>query len=635
MRLPRSGFSEDPDVKSGTADWAGEDEILAHSYKPGDLWLGYHYRPTPEAAVLIDRLDAFEVALNGEEELDPLWRQKQISIGRQFQEHLSQTDRVEVGLGDDRHAVTKAGTRGGKGTTAIVNNLCLYPGSVICIDPKGENARLCRNRRGQGSEFCEGLGQTVAVLDPYGVSGTPLDERASLNPLDTLDIKDEQIIDRAAGIADMLFIRGSGDNAHFDDTARIFVKALILFVAFEYLSRSDRNLVTVHDLLMNGAVAQFEAEKAAMSEDEVEKITISAFDVLLELMLQNPERAEGTIAGAANMLLSMGDRERGSVLSTARRNLEFLERNGIRRTLVRSSFDLSALKSDPNGMTVFVCLPPQRMHDTARFLRLIIGLALENMYETEEPPATGHPVLCLLEEFASLRHMEVIEHAAGYAAGFGVKFWFIIQDITQLKRFYKEGWETFLGNAGMVQAFANSDMSTLEYLSKKVGQTEISQVATTMNTTRSATSSNPSDHERARRAFSLKDAAASFFDSKSTSEMASMSASDAQQVKLTALIQPDEIERVFRREELNQLLLIKGQRPFAIKRQNYFEGSRFLGLFDPDRVPFWKKDKAASVATKREAARLQDVAVLIEKAEQWIVDTAHQIDAAKRSARRR
>lgn len=633
MQLPRRGFSEDLGVTSGTADWAGEEELLARAYKPGDLWLGYHYRPTGQAAALIERLDAFEVALNGQGELDPNWRQQQVSIGRQFQEYLSETDQIEIGLGDDRHAVTKAGTRGGKGTTAIVNNLCLYPGSAICIDPKGENARLCRNRRGEGSDFCEGLGQTVAVLDPYGVSGTPLAERSSWNPLDVLEIDDEQIIDRAAGIADMLFIRGSGDNAHFDDTARIFVKALILFVAYEYAGRSDRNLVTVYDLLMSGAVAQFESDKAAMPEGE--ELTISPFDYLMELMLDDPERADGTIAGAANMLLGMGDRERGSVLSTARRNLEFLERKGIRRTLARSSFDLSGLKTDPSGMTVFVCLPPHRMHDTARFLRLVIGSSLERMYEEEEPPATGHPVLFLLEEFASLRHMEVIEHAAGYAAGFGVKFWFIIQDVTQLKRYYKEGWETFLGNAGMVQAFANSDTSTLEYLSKKVGQTEISQIATTMNTTRSATSSNPSDHERARRAFSLKDAAASFFDSKSTSETASMSASDAQQVKLTALIQPDEIERVFRREELNQLLLIKGQRPIAIMRQNYFDGSRFLGLFDPDRAPFWTKEEAARVAKDRDADRLEQVAVLIKEAEQWIVDTVQQIEAAKHAQKRR
>ena len=120
-------------------------------------------------------------------------------------------------------------------------------------------------------------------------------------------------------------------------------------------------------------------------------------------------------------------------------------------------------------------------NDAISLLQTVDGAAqeisnmLNRMYELDAEPATGQPVLFLLEEFASLGHMEVIEHAAGYAAGFGVKLWMIVQDIPQLKRHYKEGWETFLGNAGLVQAFANSDETTLAFLSKKLGETEVSQ----------------------------------------------------------------------------------------------------------------------------------------------------------------
>ena len=73
---------------------------------------------------------------------------------------------VPVGYRDDRHVCVVSGSRGGKGTTSIVNNLILWPGSICVVDPKGENATVTAARRGGGSKNCRGLGQAVRVLDP-------------------------------------------------------------------------------------------------------------------------------------------------------------------------------------------------------------------------------------------------------------------------------------------------------------------------------------------------------------------------------------------------------------------------------------------------------------------------------------
>jgi len=79
--------------------------------------------------------------------LERLWRAAQLA------------ECVPLGIDDDRHLVTIAGSRSGKGTSAIIPNLCLYPGSVVCLDPKGENATLTAARRGSGGNGCEGMGQ--------------------------------------------------------------------------------------------------------------------------------------------------------------------------------------------------------------------------------------------------------------------------------------------------------------------------------------------------------------------------------------------------------------------------------------------------------------------------------------------
>src|SRR5271156_2873078 len=96
-------------------------------------------------------------------------------------------DATAIGYSDDRHVCLVSGTRGGKGTSIIINNLCFWPGSAVVVDPKGENATVTAARRGQGSEHCAGMGQAVHVLDPFGTTNVDERYRSCFNPLDALD----------------------------------------------------------------------------------------------------------------------------------------------------------------------------------------------------------------------------------------------------------------------------------------------------------------------------------------------------------------------------------------------------------------------------------------------------------------
>src|SRR3546814_5540681 len=61
------------------------------------------------------------------------------------------------------HLLTIAPTRTGKGVGTIIPNLLDYPGPVVYIDPKGENARITAHYRARFGP--------VHVLDPFGVTG--------------------------------------------------------------------------------------------------------------------------------------------------------------------------------------------------------------------------------------------------------------------------------------------------------------------------------------------------------------------------------------------------------------------------------------------------------------------------------
>ena len=64
------------------------------------------------------------------------WRPGMIFLG-----HSLHDRRWPVGVKDDRMLMTLAGNGGGKGESAIINNLLTYPGSVFINDTKEQNPR--------------------------------------------------------------------------------------------------------------------------------------------------------------------------------------------------------------------------------------------------------------------------------------------------------------------------------------------------------------------------------------------------------------------------------------------------------------------------------------------------------------
>ena len=84
-----------------------------------------------------------------------------------------------VGIDDDRHILTCAGSRSGK-SVGLIGNLLFYPGSILATDPKGELAEITAKRRAA-------MGSRIHVLDPFGTASNTVQKwRASYNPVDVL-----------------------------------------------------------------------------------------------------------------------------------------------------------------------------------------------------------------------------------------------------------------------------------------------------------------------------------------------------------------------------------------------------------------------------------------------------------------
>lgn len=377
-----------------------------------------------------------------------------------------------IGFSDDRHIMLVAGSRGGKGAGIIVPNLALWPGSIVTIDPKGENANLLAARRGGGSEYCDGLGQSVYVLDPMNTAHVDGSYRAAFNPLDAIDPRSPDALDDAGRIADALVEIGEGESRFWDESARALIKTLILHVLTEPDPRFDgkRTLLTVRRLLLSGDKEMVEAMRKRGSEN------VPSPHVMLWEIISRNQAMGGAIASAADSMLEIAKhspKQYNSIRGVADRNTEFLDSPGMAACLSRSDFQLSELKTVPKGVSVFLSLPDHAMNTHYRWLRMMSALIITEMQKSRGQPASGHRVLMCLDEFAGLRRMEVIERAVAQISGFGMKLFFVLQSLEQLKGTYPERWETFLANCGVRVFFACTDNFTNEYVSKALGEIEL------------------------------------------------------------------------------------------------------------------------------------------------------------------
>jgi type IV secretion system protein VirD4 len=462
-----------------------------------------------------------------------------------------------VGHEDDRHILTVAGSRAGKGISLICPALLTWPHSAICIDPKGELATITASRRGQGSEWAHpmpGDQKRVYVLDPFKrVTGPAASYRSSFNPLADLDSDTDEGLDMAGQIADALVVQQEGAAAHWTMSARAFLLGLVLFIAKTEAPQS-KNLVTLRHKLLQPA-ANF------------------------ELMLDEMHEVGGVIARGAASLRNKPRDERASVISTCDTQTAWLEGESMASVLRGSDFRLEDLKTART--TVYLCLSAMRLATHGRWLRLMIGMALEALERTGPLKEDQHRVLFCLDEFAVLGHMQPIERAAGQIAGFGVKLWPVIQDLTQLQRDYQNAWETFMGNAGLLTFWGNTDLTTLEHISKRLGDTEIiSQVNNVAESWQRQSGQSKPDLFVS---LAGKGAASS-----SAGIQEGVNRSTQEHLQRTALLNPDEIARHFSREAGNILAFVPDKppagRPFALHRCMYFspeDDGLFGGLFDP------------------------------------------------------
>ena len=188
------------------------------------------------------------------------------------------------------------------------------------------------------------------------------------------------------------------------------------------------------------------------------------------------------VAVGAKEASNKPENELGSVVSTVVSNLSLYDDPILKKNISNSNFkikDLMGYVEENNPpVSLYLVIKPSDMNRLRPLVRIILNQILtilvgDMKFEAgQQKVEYANRLLLMLDEFTSLGKLPIFETALAYMAGYGIKAYIIVQDLTQLYKAYTKD-EAIISNSHVRIAYAPNKVETAELLSKMSGQTTV------------------------------------------------------------------------------------------------------------------------------------------------------------------
>jgi type IV secretion system protein VirD4 len=463
---------------------------------------------------------------------------------------LSQNEELPDGNG---HLLTVAPTRAGKGTGQIITNLLSWKGSVIVLDVKGENYLLSAGYRTH--ELRQNVFRFAPFEEDSDIWNPIMSIRANLNwPESTWEEKCQEEEDTVY-LANLIISPSGNPDRFWEDEAKNFLEGLLLHVRTTELSLNTDDPDLQHKVRER---SMFEVRRLLTLKPE------SFMSLLGDMSESNRNLVRERGAILERQLSGKGELGR-NILSAITNQTEIWSNSRVRRVTYKASeapsdrepaendFNFSGLRS--GDTTIYLIIPPDQLSEYRSLLRVMTGIAIRDLKNSYHKPKTDPDyqdkpsVLVILDEFPQLAHMSPIEEGLGYLAGYGVRLWFFVQDMSQLKLHYKCSWQSFMANTETKCFFGVNDIETAKLVSEMTGTATVEHYSYTDGTSNGSTYG-------------------SYYTQ--NSQTRSQNSSNTLTHTSRPLLTPDEVMRM---PNDMQLIFIKGLRPIFCDIVKFFEFS--------------------------------------------------------------
>ena len=340
-----------------------------------------------------------------------------------------------------------APTRSGKGVGVVVPNLLAWQDSAVVVDIKSENWAITAGFRATH-------GQAVYAWAPFAEDG----RSHRWNPLSAIRLADRHVVGDTLAIAQVLYptdVKGSGTEGFFNDTARNLFLGLAL-----YLVETPELPRTIGEILRQSS-GQGQPVKQHLQG-------------LMQRRMEGCSHPRGPLSDACvdalMRFLSTSDNTLSSILATLNAPLTVFSDPLV--DAATSGDDFSVADVRRQRMTVYVCIPPNRLAD-ARVLLNLFFAQLINLNTSELPehnPALKHQCLVLLDEFTALGRINILNAAVGYLAGYNLRLVTVIQAVSQLESVYgQHDARTFATNHALQVLYAPREQRDANEYSEMLG----------------------------------------------------------------------------------------------------------------------------------------------------------------------
>lgn len=343
--------------------------------------------------------------------LDKKYKEPDILVGQYKGQYLRWAGK--------QFAFLAAPTRSGKGVGIVIPNCLHYRDSLVVFDPKLENFKIT-------SGFRAAHGHEVFLFNP----STKDFKSHGWNPLSYVSRDPVFSTGGAFNIANILYSTSSnesGNSRFFNEMAQKLFVGLCL-----YLIETEKETKVVPSL-------------AAMLKLSTPENGMALGDWIKEEVLRpdlSPECKNNLLSFAGN-----SGQTASGILSSFLAPLSVFSDPIVSAITSKDDFDLRDVRK--KKMSIYIGILPNDIAKFARLINLFFSqLISENTQELpENNPDLKYQCLLLIDEFAALGKVDIIEKGVAYIAGYNIRILAIFQSMSQLNSLYsKDGARTLSTN---------------------------------------------------------------------------------------------------------------------------------------------------------------------------------------------